>query len=105
MAYAVYKIIQGEKMKKFTTLGLCVLCVVLIISVLVGALCSSEHTCAADRCTVCLLADSFRTALAVLFCTCTILGINVCFGRLECEHSATYAALSTLISLKVKLSD
>lgn len=94
-------------MKRITTISLYVLCVVLIISVAIGALCSFEHSCAAERCPVCMLADSFKTALAVLFCACAVYHIDglICRSAAVWEQNSTREIPSTLISLKVKLSD
>ena len=94
-------------MKKTTTMSLCIICVVLIISVLASVLCSSEHNCSLDFCPVCVLADSFKTALAVLLCAYAVHNFNT---HLICEcivrgQNDIHELSNTLTSLKVKLSD
>ena len=94
-------------MKKITTVSLCVLCVVLIISNIAGAFCSSEHECSPDGCPVCTLCDSFKTALGALFCAfaVTVLGMQLCYCRVGKEQDRMGNISGTLISLQVKLSD
>ncbi len=94
-------------MNKRTTLPLALLCVALLLSFCLGVICSSEHECNLEYCPACLLADSVKSSLALLFLACVFDVADVCLSRrtMGVEASRGNEALGTPISLKVKLSN